>query len=103
MFLTHPSTQPPPQQQQHTTAGDAGRLYESVHSQLFNLPDATIVYPAHDYKGRTASSIGEEKAHNLRLTKPKEEFVEIMDSLGLPPPKQLDRAVPANLKVRGRV
>jgi len=78
--------------------GSASRLYESVHSQLFNLPDATLVYPAHDYKGRTASSIGEEKAHNPRLTKPKEEFVEIMDNLGLPPPKLLDKAVPANLK-----
>ena len=46
--------------------GDAGLLYDSVHGQLFKLPDDTLVYPAHDYKGRTASSIGEEKAHNLR-------------------------------------
>jgi hypothetical protein len=67
--------------------------------QLFNLPDSTIVYPAHDYKGRTASSVGEEKAHNPRLTKSREEFIHLMDKLGLPPPKMLEKAVPANLKV----
>lgn len=78
--------------------GDAGRLYDSVHSQLFKLPDSTLVYPAHDYKGRTASSIAEEKAHNPRLTKSREEFVTVMDNLGLPPPKMLNVAVPANLK-----
>jgi sulfur dioxygenase len=70
-----------------------------VHSQLFKLPDSTLVYPAHDYKGRTASSIAEEKAHNPRLTKSREEFVTVMDNLGLPPPKMLNVAVPANLKV----
>jgi sulfur dioxygenase len=79
--------------------GDAGRLYDAVHSQLFKLPDNTLVYPAHDYKGRTASSIAEEKTHNPRLTKSREEFIKIMDHLGLPPPKLLDVAVPANLKV----
>lgn len=81
------------------TAGSATRLYDSVHNHLFKLPDSTLVYPAHDYKGRTASSIGEEKTHNPRLTKPKEEFVEIMENLGLPKPRLLDKAVPANLKV----
>jgi hypothetical protein len=49
-------------------------------------------------QGRTCSSIGEEKAHNPRLTKSKEEFVQLMNNLGLPYPKQIDRAVPANLK-----
>ncbi|WIA11128.1 hypothetical protein OEZ85_011271 [Tetradesmus obliquus] len=78
--------------------GDAGLLYDSVHSKLFTLPDDTLVYPAHDYKGRTCSSIAEEKAHNPRLSKNKEEFVEIMNNLGLPYPKQIDRALPANLK-----
>lgn len=78
--------------------GDAGKLYDAVHMQLFNLPDSTIVYPAHDYKGRTASSVGEEKAHNPRLTKSREEFIHLMDKLGLPPPKMLEKAVPANLK-----
>lgn len=82
-----------------TSAGNAGQLYESVHQKLFTLPDDTIVYPAHDYKGRTSSSIGEEKKHNPRLSKSKEEFVNIMDKLGLPYPKQIDKAVPANLKV----
>lgn len=78
-------------------------MYDAVHMQLFNLPDSTIVYPAHDYKGRTASSVGEEKAHNPRLTKSREEFIDLMDNLGLPPPKMLDNAVPANLKVGGVV
>ena len=49
-------------------------------------------------QGRTCSSIAEEKAHNPRLSKNKEEFVEIMNNLGLPYPKQIDRALPANLK-----
>jgi sulfur dioxygenase len=78
--------------------GDAGRLYDSVHARLFTLPEDALVYPAHDYKGRAGSSIGEEKALNARLTKPKAEFVGIMASLNLPYPKQIDRAVPANLK-----
>lgn len=63
-------------------AGNPSTLYDSVHSQLLSLPDATLVYPAHDYKGRTCSSVGEERTHNLRLTKSKEQFVEIMDNLG---------------------
>ncbi|KAF8068169.1 Ethe1 [Scenedesmus sp. PABB004] len=78
--------------------GDAGQLYDSVHGRLFSLPPDTLVYPAHDYKGRTASSIGEERAHNPRLTKSRAEFVAIMAGLGLPYPKQIDRAVPANLR-----
>ncbi|KAF6264196.1 beta-lactamase-like protein [Scenedesmus sp. NREL 46B-D3] len=78
--------------------GDAGLLYDSVHSRLFTLPDDTLVYPAHDYKGLTCSTIGEEKTHNPRLTQSREEFVALMANLGLPYPKQIDRAVPANLK-----
>eukprot|EP00877_Chromochloris_zofingiensis_P012810 jgi/Chrzof1/7783/Cz02g36170.t1 len=78
--------------------GSAAMLYDSVHTKLFTLPDATLVYPAHDYKGRTGSSIGEEKRYNLRLTKPKEEFIKIMDNLGLPYPKKIDVAGPANLR-----
>lgn len=125
--------------------GSAERIYESVHSKLFSLPDSTAVYPAHDYKGapadsricepshawstlatanaqssqllvgcsqsqlssnvyeiavntflkqqngagRTSSSVGEEKQHNLRLTKPKGEFINIMANLGLPYPKKI--------------
>jgi sulfur dioxygenase len=71
-----------------------------VHGQLFSLPEDTLVHPAHDYKGHTVSTIGEEKALNPRLAKPKEEFVDIMAKLDLPKPKKIDAAVPANLKVR---
>ena len=77
--------------------GSAETLYESVHGALFTLPEATIVYPAHDYKGRTQSTIGEQKSSNPRLTKPKDEFVELMANLGLAYPKKIDVAVPANL------
>lgn len=81
-------------------SGDAATLYDSVHAKLFALSDAYTVWPAHDYKGRTASSIGEEKAHNPRLGggRTKEEFVETMASLGLPMPRKIGEAVPANMK-----
>lgn len=78
--------------------GNAGLLYDNIHSKIFSLPDATLVFPGHDYKGRTSSSVAEEKAHNPRLTKPRPEFIELMANLGLPYPKQIDRALPANLK-----
>jgi glyoxylase-like metal-dependent hydrolase (beta-lactamase superfamily II) len=78
--------------------GDAGRLYDSVHAQLFSLSPDTLVYPAHDYKGRTVSTIREEVASNARLGggKSRDEFVAIMANLKLAYPKQIDRAVPAN-------
>lgn len=79
-------------------AGNAGGLYDNVHAKLFTLPDSCAVFPAHDYKGRTQSSIGEEKQFNLRLTKSKEEFVAIMDGLNLSYPKQIDRALPLNMR-----
>jgi CDP-diacylglycerol pyrophosphatase len=68
--------------------------------KLFALADACTGWPAHDYRGRTASSIGEEKAHNPRLGggRTKEEFVETMTSLGLPMPRKIGEAVPANMK-----
>lgn len=80
--------------------GSAETLYESVQKQIFSLPDSCIVYPAHDYKGRTQSSVGDEKANNPRLgaTKTKEEFVEIMANLNLAYPKKIDVAVPANMR-----
>jgi glyoxylase-like metal-dependent hydrolase (beta-lactamase superfamily II)/rhodanese-related sulfurtransferase len=80
--------------------GDAPALYQSVHDKIFSLPDDTLIYPAHDYKGRTVSTVGEEKRHNPRLaaTKSLDEFVVIMNSLHLPRPKKMDAAVPANLK-----
>lgn len=79
--------------------GDPGRLYDSVHSQIFSLPPDTLIFPAHDYKGRTVSTVREELAINARLGggKTKEEFVAIMNALNLAYPKQIDRAVPANL------
>jgi sulfur dioxygenase len=78
--------------------GDAGRSWDSIVHQLFRLPDATTVYPAHDYKGWTCSSIGEEKRANPRLAgKTREQYVEIMNSLRLPNPGLMDVAVPANL------
>lgn len=81
-------------------AGDAGTLYDSIHHKLFSLPDATIVYPGHDYRGFSCSTIGEEKAHNPRLgnNRPKQEFVNLMNSLDLDPPKKITEAVPGNLE-----
>lgn len=77
--------------------GDPHELYRSVTEKLFTLPDATRVWPGHDYKGRTVSTIGEEKRHNPRLSgKTEAEFVEIMNGLNLAYPKKIDLAVPAN-------
>jgi glyoxylase-like metal-dependent hydrolase (beta-lactamase superfamily II) len=85
-----PAPPPPP-------PGDPSNLHDSVHAQIFTLPGDTLVYPGHDYKGFTCSSVAEEAAHNPRLTKDKQAFVELMANLGLPYPKQIDRALPANL------
>jgi glyoxylase-like metal-dependent hydrolase (beta-lactamase superfamily II) len=81
-------------------AGDAGTLYDSIHTRLFSLPDDTIVYPAHDYRGFSYSTIGEEKAHNPRLgsNRPRQDFVDLMNSLELDPPKKIAEAVPGNLE-----
>lgn len=77
--------------------GDARALYQSVKSALFELPAETLVYPGHDYKGRTVSSIGEERATNPRLAETTEDqFVEIMENLNLARPKRINEAVPAN-------
>lgn len=80
-------------------AGDPGDSWDSITGKLFALPDETLVYPGHDYKGWTVSTIGEEKQFNPRLAgKTREEYIEIMNSLNLPDPKLMDIAVPANLK-----
>jgi sulfur dioxygenase len=78
--------------------GCALTLYRSVQSKIFTLPDETIVYPAHDYHGRLASSVGEERVGNARLGggRTEAEFVEIMAALNLPYPRKIDIAVPAN-------
>ena len=80
-------------------AGDPGDSWDSITGKLFALPDETLVYPGHDYKGWTVSTIGEEKQFNPRLAgKSREEYIEIMNNLNLPDPKLMDIAVPANLK-----
>jgi glyoxylase-like metal-dependent hydrolase (beta-lactamase superfamily II) len=78
--------------------GDAGQSFDSIVNRLFTLPNDTAVYPAHDYKGWTMSSIGEEKRHNPRLAgKSRDQYIEIMHNLNLPHPKMMDVAIPANL------
>lgn len=77
--------------------GDSGMLYDSVHKQIFSLPENFQLYPAHDYTGQTVTSVAEEKQFNPRLSKSKSEFIEIMKNLKLPYPKQIDKALPANL------
>ena len=80
--------------------GNPRQQYESIFGRLLKLPEATLVYPAHDYKGDTVSTIGEEKAYNPRLqVKSVEEYVELMNNLKLANPKMMDVAVPANMKV----
>ena len=80
--------------------GDPRQQYESLFGRLLKLPDATLVYPAHDYKGDTVSTIGEERAYNPRLqVRSIEEYVELMSNLKLANPKMMDVAVPANIKV----
>ncbi len=77
--------------------GSAADLYDSITQRLFTLPDDTLVYPGHDYKGRWVSNIIQEKTTNPRLAgKTKEEFIEIMNNLNLPKPRLIDEAVPAN-------
>lgn len=77
--------------------GDPGELYDTLTRVLFRLPDATLVYPAHDYRGRTVSTIGEEKRFNTRVAgRSREEFIAVMNGLHLPEPTRLHEAVPAN-------
>ncbi|KAJ2951574.1 hypothetical protein O0L34_g13726 [Tuta absoluta] len=76
--------------------GSSESLYESVHKRIFTLPDHYTLFPAHDYKGQTATTVWEEKKYNPRLTKPLNEFIHIMDTLNLPYPKMIDKAIPAN-------
>src|SRR5215475_832280 len=80
--------------------GSSRAQYESIFNRLLKLPDETLVYPAHDYKGDTVSTIGEERRCNPRLqvTSP-DEYVELMNRLKLPNPKMMDVAVPANMRV----
>ncbi|MBD2111811.1 MULTISPECIES: FAD/NAD(P)-binding protein [Cyanophyceae] len=86
-------------------SGDAGTLYDTVTQRFFTLPDTTLVYPAHDYQGRTVSTIGEERRLNPRFTdgqgpgsgyRTRDQFITLMAHLGLSYPKKINQAVPAN-------
>lgn len=78
--------------------GDPHKSWDSIVNKLFHLPDDTLVYAGHDYKGWTVSTIAEEKQHNPRIAgKTEAEYVAIMNALNLPDPALMDIAVPANL------
>jgi glyoxylase-like metal-dependent hydrolase (beta-lactamase superfamily II)/rhodanese-related sulfurtransferase len=80
--------------------GDPRAQYDSIFNKLLRLPEDTLVFPAHDYKGEAVSTIGEERAFNPRLqVKSVDEYVALMNNLKLPNPKMMDVAVPANMKV----
>jgi glyoxylase-like metal-dependent hydrolase (beta-lactamase superfamily II)/rhodanese-related sulfurtransferase len=80
--------------------GSSQEAYHSLFDKLLKLPDETIVYPGHDYKGDSTSTIGEERAYNPRLqVVSAKEYTDIMDNLGLANPKMMDVAVPANQKI----
>lgn len=80
--------------------GSSRAQYESIFNRLLKLPDETMVFPAHDYKGDTVSTIGEEKRYNPRLqVRSVDEYIELMANLKLPNPKMMDVAVPANMRV----
>ncbi|MCP4923345.1 MAG: MBL fold metallo-hydrolase [bacterium] len=84
--------------------GSNEEAYHSLFKKLLTLADDTFVYPGHDYKGQTVSTIGEEKRFNPRLQVTSvNEYAKIMDALNLPKPKRLDEAVPANLSACGGV
>src|ERR1700728_159573 len=80
--------------------GSARSQYDSIFNRLLKLPDETMVFPAHDYKGDTVSTIGEEKRYNPRLqVRGIDVYVELMNNLNLPNPKLMDVVVPANMHV----
>src|SRR6201997_230299 len=80
--------------------GSARAQYESIFNRLLKLPEETLVFPAHDYKGDTVSTIGEEKRYNPRLqVRSVDEYIELMGNLNLPNPKMMDVAVPATMHV----
>lgn len=80
--------------------GDARKLYRSVTQQIFSLPEACRLFPAHDYSGRTLSTVAEEKSHNPRLggSRSEDDFAGYMNALGLAHPGKIDVAVPGNLR-----
>ncbi|MCP5145287.1 MAG: MBL fold metallo-hydrolase [Gammaproteobacteria bacterium] len=80
--------------------GSAQTMFRSIHDQIFSLPDDCLLYPAHDYRGLTVTSVTEEKQFNPRIggQLSEQDFVGYMDNLGLPHPKQIAIALPANLR-----
>lgn len=83
--------------------GSAAQQYDSLFGNLLQFPDETLVYPGHDYKGWLVSTIGEERLYNPRLQVPgKAEYIELMNSLNLPPPRLMEQAVKAN-RACGRI
>ncbi len=84
-------------------AGDVHEMWRSIHQQIFSLPDDCLIYVGHDYMGRTVSTVAEEKQYNPRIggDAREEDFVGYMNNLGLPHPRQLEIALPANM-VSGR-
>ncbi len=81
-------------------SGDAHAMWRSIRERIFSLPDDTLLYPAHDYEGRTVTSVSEEKTWNPRIggEAREEDFIGYMQNLGLPHPKQIEVAVPANMR-----
>jgi rhodanese-related sulfurtransferase len=80
--------------------GDPRAQYDSIFNKLLKLPNETLLYPAHDYKGDTVSTIGEEKLFNPRLqVQSVEEYVDLMNNLKLPNPRMMDLAVPTNMHI----
>jgi sulfur dioxygenase len=80
--------------------GDPHAMFKAIHQQIFSLPESCLLYPAHDYRGLTVTSVGEERRFNPRLGGElcEEDFTGYMTNLNLPHPRQIDVAVPANLK-----
>jgi glyoxylase-like metal-dependent hydrolase (beta-lactamase superfamily II)/rhodanese-related sulfurtransferase len=77
--------------------GDAGEEFDSITQKLFRLPDETLVFPAHDYRGNTQSTIGEEKRLNPRVAgRTREEYIELMNHLGLPLPDKIQEVLQPN-------
>jgi len=85
--------------------GDANKLFHSIRDVLFQLPDETKVYPAHDYHGKKYSTIGQEKISNprIKLSNTQEQFVQIMKGLKLEYPARIEQAVPANLRLGAKL
>lgn len=81
-------------------SGSNHELWTAIHEHIFTLPDEIFIYPGHDYKGFTVSTVGEEKKYNprLRLENTQEQFADIMNNLNLPYPNKIDEALPANMR-----